>query len=484
EKKIIKTLKPHLSGKVNNVYEDTAGNILAAAEKGLILLESGNIEAKNAIVYLRDIFVTGIYEDVTTLEESGGVYWVATRDQGLKRISKKDGTPVTYDAAAGLTAGSISRIFEDWRGFLWIMSRNNGILRINKAELNRYAGGELNRIHCRAYGLTDGLLSLEFNNEYSRSCAIKTAKGELVYLTKEGVAVVNPEKVPINQTPPGVVIEEILFDREQHPLNFGTVGYTLRGKKDFTVRFTAPTFLSPRKVVFKYRLEGVDKTEIHLPAGSERVVRYAGLESGEYKFRVTACNEEGVWNPTGVFVYFTLEPFYYQTLLFKLFVLLSVGVLLVAYYLYKKKYKTTAAKEEDSGLKEKPEEKEKYKGFHLEDAYAEECIKKLMKEVKIKKVYRDSKLTLEKLADKLSIPRHLLSRIINERLERNFSDFINYYRIEEAKTILSDPKNEKKKSSSIAFEVGFNTTAAFYNAFRKFTGTTPKEYRKEVLKKE
>ncbi|MCP4151198.1 MAG: AraC family transcriptional regulator, partial [bacterium] len=166
-----------------------------------------------------------------------------------------------------------------------------------------------------------------------------------------------------------------------------------------------------------------------------------------------------MWNPTGVSVSFTLKPFYYQALLFKLVILLFVGVLLAAYYFYKKKRKRTAVEEEDSGIKEIPGEKEKYKGFHLEDAYAEECIKKLMHQVTVKKVYRDKEITLKKLADRLSLSRHLLSRILNERLERNFSDFINYYRIEEAKRILANPKTAKIKISIVAFDVGFNTTA-------------------------
>jgi AraC-like DNA-binding protein len=62
-------------------------------------------------------------------------------------------------------------------------------------------------------------------------------------------------------------------------------------------------------------------------------------------------------------------------------------------------------------------------------------------------------------------------------MDRNFSDFINYYRVEEAKKLLQDPRGAQKKIIVLAFDVGFNTKVAFYNVFKKFTGMTPAQYR-------
>jgi YesN/AraC family two-component response regulator len=80
----------------------------------------------------------------------------------------------------------------------------------------------------------------------------------------------------------------------------------------------------------------------------------------------------------------------------------------------------------------------------------------------------------------MSIPPHLLSQLLNEKMDRNFADFINQYRIEEAKNILETPRGARRKISTVAIEVGFNTMAAFYNAFKKHTGTTPTHYKKEA----
>ena len=98
--------------------------------------------------------------------------------------------------------------------------------------------------------------------------------------------------------------------------------------------------------------------------------------------------------------------------------------------------------------------------------------------MEIKKEYREPEISLQSLAEKLSITSHQLSQILNEKLNRNFSDFINYYRIEEAKAILLKPESDQQKITTVAFDVGFNTTVAFYNAFKKYTNMTPSQFRK------
>jgi AraC-like DNA-binding protein len=118
----------------------------------------------------------------------------------------------------------------------------------------------------------------------------------------------------------------------------------------------------------------------------------------------------------------------------------------------------------------------------LEYDYVEVVVKKLMHLVEIEKVYCDEKLTLRSLAKKLQIPYYQLSEILNKKLHRKFNDFINYYRIEEAKRILQSSEAEDKTAFSIASEVGFNSATSFYQVFKKYTGMTPTRYRKEAKK--
>jgi AraC-like DNA-binding protein len=72
---------------------------------------------------------------------------------------------------------------------------------------------------------------------------------------------------------------------------------------------------------------------------------------------------------------------------------------------------------------------------------------------------------------------HALSQVINEQFSSNFNDFINSYRVEDAKKMLMDPEGRNFTIASIAYDSGFNTLSAFNVAFKKFTGVTPSQFR-------
>ncbi|HEY2582067.1 MAG TPA: AraC family transcriptional regulator [Mucilaginibacter sp.] len=96
------------------------------------------------------------------------------------------------------------------------------------------------------------------------------------------------------------------------------------------------------------------------------------------------------------------------------------------------------------------------------------------------KPYLDPELTLDQLALALSIRPRILSQAINEILQQNFFDFINRFRIEEAKRLLTNPADEKITILEILYEVGFNSKSSFNTLFKKYTGQTPTEFRKKA----
>jgi AraC-like DNA-binding protein len=91
--------------------------------------------------------------------------------------------------------------------------------------------------------------------------------------------------------------------------------------------------------------------------------------------------------------------------------------------------------------------------------------------------FADGNLTIQKLAEKLSVPPNHLSQTINEKLGQTFSDFINSYRVEEAKRRLLDPASKHLSILGIAEEVGFNSKSSFNAVFKKHTNMTPSEFR-------
>ncbi len=95
--------------------------------------------------------------------------------------------------------------------------------------------------------------------------------------------------------------------------------------------------------------------------------------------------------------------------------------------------------------------------------------------------YLEPELTLDELATQLSVKPKILSQVINELLQQNFFEFINHYRIEEAKRLLTNPKDKKITVLEVMYEVGFNSKSSFNTIFKKNTGLTPGGFKKKNL---
>jgi len=125
-------------------------------------------------------------------------------------------------------------------------------------------------------------------------------------------------------------------------------------------------------------------------------------------------------------------------------------------------------------------EQAKYQRSSLTEDQKQRIAGLLQEHMQDKHPYLDPELTLSGLAGQLDLPAYQLSQVINELMEQNFMDFVNRYRVEEAKKRLLDPENEAFTILAIAYDVGFNSKSAFYSAFRKFVGKTPTAFRKSL----
>jgi len=97
--------------------------------------------------------------------------------------------------------------------------------------------------------------------------------------------------------------------------------------------------------------------------------------------------------------------------------------------------------------------------------------------------YLESNLDLPSLANKVEISTHKLSQVINEYLNKNFFDFVNEYRVEKVKELLSDPSYNQFKIVSLAYDSGFSSKSTFYNLFKKIVRMTPADYRQKNQQK-
>ncbi|MCQ9640930.1 helix-turn-helix domain-containing protein [Chryseobacterium sp. WG14] len=108
-----------------------------------------------------------------------------------------------------------------------------------------------------------------------------------------------------------------------------------------------------------------------------------------------------------------------------------------------------------------------------------EQLKNLMQFMETEKPYLDDKLTLQKLAEQINLPEKQLSLLINQHTGKHFFDFINEFRINDAKTLLKE--QSQLTVLEVLYKVGFNSKSSFYTAFKKATNLTPTDYRKSII---
>ncbi|MCP5105176.1 MAG: response regulator [bacterium] len=313
-----------LKKSIGCIFRSREGDIwIASGGGGLIRLINGKFTVYTTKDGLPTNHVKTIYED------REGDLWLGT-DFGLSRLRNGAFTSITPED--GLFDAAVQLILEDHRGDFW-MSSNRGIYRANKKELNDVADGKRKTISYTAYDERDGMKKRECNGGQYPGGG-KTRDGKLWFPTIEGLVMVDPGNIETNRLPPPVVIEEIKVDNTVSLPPFLTGGEKMilsPSIQRLEIRYTALSFLVPGRVRFKYKLEGFDNDWVDV--GTRRTAYYTKPPSGDYTFRVKACNNDGVWNETGASFSFYQAPFFYQTWWFV--VLVAAGVLFLAFGIYR-----------------------------------------------------------------------------------------------------------------------------------------------------
>ena len=243
--------------------------------------------------------------------EPDGTLWLGTL-HGLCRW--REGKFVAITSAHGLWNDSLSHIAEDARGNFW-MSSFGGIFRVNRQMLNDFADGKRDSIQCVGYGRADGMPSVECPGT-CQPAGTTTPDGRLWIPTVTGLVSVSPNDIVENKLPPPVWIEEVGIDGKSTVINHATkVVKVPPGKRRFEFRFTALSFSSPEKIRFRHKLEGLDAE--WSSADALRTAAYSYVPPGSYEFKVTACNNDGIWNTNGQSIQLVVQPFVWQTWWFK-----------------------------------------------------------------------------------------------------------------------------------------------------------------------
>ena len=133
-----------------------------------------------------------------------------------------------------------------------------------------------------------------------------------------------------------------------------------------------------------------------------------------------------------------------------------------------------------SVAKVKDQSKSSYEGYEANEEY----VNRVMKYMDDEKPYLKSNITLDALSELIDVPARELTALLNGHFKMNYYEFINNYRIKEAKLILTQDVNQEKTISDVFLAVGFNSKSVFNTFFKKNVGVTPSDFRKQALNKE
>lgn len=411
---------PDNTFKTNHIYEDLEGNIWICTERGGLTMIDSSLTQSNTFLEengLPDNSVCSI------IEGSPGEYWVST----LKGLCKYS-IPSRKFTKHFISEGLPSLVFTPAATY---RSSEGTIFLGNEKGLIYFDPGEVN----------------------GTSFSSRILFTDLFISGKK----VNPGKnLPLNK-----IIEETDEVRLNEQMN--NIGF----------RFVVLNYINPADNNYRYKLEGYDKDWRN--NGSNNTVFYQNLKPGDYTFKVGNVNNLDNELASHVEVKIHIHRTFFNSLYFYV-LLLSLG-LACAFFLIRYIRGLPNKIKQKIDLSIKPE---KYKGAKISKNRGDLIIHELKKHMSEKKLYLNPGLKLADLSSDTNYPMNEISQVLNQDLQQSFSDFVNKYRVEEVKKLMSMGEHEKFTLVAIAKQCGFNSKTSFYRVFKKETGKTPADYLKDL----
>ena len=302
------------SNTITSIDEDPDGTMWFGTPNGLVAFSRNKWSVFTSRDGLPNDNITCLLTDSTNTLWIGTVSGLALLRSG--HIKKPDPMPSSLrEEILGIAGDNI--------GNLWFATSNH-ILSVKRSRL---LSTTLTESDVREYGLEDGLVGKQGVKRFRSAFA--DAQGKIWFSTDRGLAVVDPLRADLEAAPVIVQIESISPDGNSLDLE-----PPIRVPPDtrrLTFRFSGLSLSDPKRIQFKYKLEGFDRDWSEpVPA---RAAIYTNVDWGSYTFRVMASNSAGIWNDHTAGLSFSIAPKWYQTRAFR--VLLAASLLLGAWALHR-----------------------------------------------------------------------------------------------------------------------------------------------------
>lgn len=393
------------NGTVSSFLLDKQGRLWIASSNHLIAYDTkiksivfdSRIELKEGSQY------RAIYED------ADGRIFVGSYGNGITIIENDSAYTITNKE--GLVDNVVSSFTEDGYGHIWTTG-NKGLSQFSKNELFQVAHGEKDRLQSVLYnGSTDRLRSSEFNGGVQHS-KLRIDDDKYVFPSLKGAVIIDLSKLNGAKKAAVTIIEKIAYNDSTYFSDKALKLYYSADRIEFF--YTALSFIAPKEITFKYKLEGFDDEWIE--AGRERKVSYSKIPPGDYVFKVKAKNHEGEWSTDSTQFVFSILPPFYLTAFFRftmLAILILITILIVNAINKRKQRKLNSIQQKQLEAVVSTEEKERKRiAADLHDGVGQ-----LLSSVKINLGVSQEKIkgsTLEERVQLLDETKGTISQIMSE----------------------------------------------------------------------
>lgn len=297
----------------NCIAEQPDGSIwFGTASAGVNRWKSGRVESFSKKNGLASDAIQALHAD------SAGMVWIGT---GAGLTLFREGRFFTFTQQQGLHNEMVSQIAEGASGNFWLGS-NRGLFRVQRQDLLDVADGKKTQLTAVRFGTGDGMPSSECIGGRQNS-TLKDASGKLWFATLRGLVRFDANEGKTHSPVPRVVLERVLSNDKELVSDLNHYEKSQRaetisvppGKTKLEFHFTAASFRSPEKILFRYKLEGFDPQWIQ--SRRERSALYTKVPKGNYVFRVAASSDEAVWGPEEASIKVRVLPFFWETAWFK-----------------------------------------------------------------------------------------------------------------------------------------------------------------------
>ena len=466
---------------ISAIKEDTSGRLWFATSKGLLVLENETFKIIDISKGLPDNMALSLYSD-----DSSGSLFVGTMRKGLAVISAENEKFMIgkVDTTRGLCSDTIFSISEDNEENLWFTS-TQGIFRLKKEDVLKAAKDEKYFLRCNSFDQQDGIRRPE-NTGGVQPSSMVSESGRKWFPTVEGVAV-KLEGVS-GRSSVHIIVDDFIVNGKKVSIDRND-----KLEEDISlleIPFVTGRFVHPERLNVRYRLVPFE-SEWH-QITDRHVAIYQKVPAGDYEFRIEVEDEDGrVVKKSVVFSIAGVSLLTVTVLTLAFVFLFGAG-----FIFYRKRRKGSgefpSQKKNNvdnvGGIQKKlPDQKleddsPKYEKSRLDDEIAESYADELKALMLEKKVYKDPELAMPDLARMLDLSPNVLSQVINGYCGLNFYTYINNFRADEVVEIMKLDIDRRKNVLDIAFAAGFKSKTTFNTFFKKHTGLTPSEFRKQLEK--